>query len=90
MKDEIKYAVFQAEEGIMLSVIRDLTTLMVVSLLVYVSRDSNFWTLITGLMFITWVVSKILSITKSGTRRFKTKAELLSWVTALPDDNTDK
>jgi membrane protein YdbS with pleckstrin-like domain len=85
MKNEIKYAVFNKTESLAGSVLKDLTTLAVVSLLVYVSQGSKWWTLVTGLMFIFWVIAKITVITKQRYKTFKTKSELQEWVDALKD-----
>ena len=87
MKNEIKYAVFNKTESLAGSVLKDLTTLAVVSLLVYVSQGSKWWTLVTGLMFIFWVVAKIAAFTKSRYKTFKTKAELQEWVDSIDCEN---
>jgi hypothetical protein len=87
MKNEIKYAVFNKTESLAGSVLKDLTTLAVVSLLVYVSQGSKWWTLVTGLMFIFWVMAKISAVTKSRYKTFKTKAELQEWVDSIDCEN---
>lgn len=89
MKNEIKYAVFNKTESLAGSVLKDLTTLAVVSLLVYVSQGSKWWTLVTGLMFIFWVVAKIAAVTKSRYKTFKTKAELQEWVDSIDCENAE-
>ena len=89
MKNEIKYAVFNKTESLAGSVLKDLTTLAVVSLLVYVSQGGKWWTLVTGLMFIFWVVAKIAAVTKSRYKTFKTKAELQEWVDSSDGENTE-
>lgn len=85
MKNEIKYAVFNKTEGLIESIMKDVTTLAVTSLLVYISQGSKWWTLVTGLMFIFWVIARIAVITKQRYKTFKTKAELQEWVDALKD-----
>jgi len=85
MKNEIKYAVFNKTESVIESIIKDATTLAVVSLLVYISQGSKWWTLVTGLMFIFWIVAKITVITKQRYKTFKTKAELQEWVNEIKE-----
>lgn len=87
MENEIKYAVFNKTESLAGSVLKDLTSLAVVSLLVYVSQGSKWWTLVTGLMFIFWVAAKIAVIMKSRHKTFKTKAELQAWVDSIDCEN---
>lgn len=83
MKNEIKFCVFDRRESLLESVTKDLATLSVVSLLVYVSQGSKWWTLVTGLMFISAVIGKVALITKSRNKVFRTKAELQEWVDTL-------
>jgi membrane protein YdbS with pleckstrin-like domain len=85
MKNEIKYAVFNKTERLIESIIKDATTLAVQSLLVYISQGSKWWTLVTGLMFIFWVIARITVITKQRYKTFQTKSELQEWVDALRD-----
>lgn len=87
MKKETSYAVFDRRETLAESIIKDLTTFAVVFLLVYVSRGSSWWTLVTGLMFIFIAFGKIFRVVKKRHHVFKTKADLQDWANKLPDDN---
>lgn len=82
-KKKLLYAVFDKRESIIGSVIKDITTLAVLVLMVYVSRDSNWWTLVTGAMFILWMVAKSAVITGRRYKTFQTKEALQAWVDSL-------
>lgn len=89
MEKDTSYAVFDKRETLAESIFKDLTTFAVVFLLVYVSRGSSWWTLVTGLMFIFIAFGKISSVVKKSHHVFKTKADLQDWVNKLPDDESD-
>lgn len=84
-KPEIKFAVFDKRQSVGDSIFKDVTSLAVLCLMVYVSRDSSWWTLVTGLMFIAWMTVKISFITKQRYKTFKTKEELRAWVDSLEE-----
>jgi len=65
------------KEGFLLSVSRDVVTLSVVCLCVYVSQGSAWWTLVTGLMFIAFISAKFTGILKSNATTFKTKEDAI-------------
>lgn len=83
MKNEIKYAVFDKRQSAIDSIIKDITSLAVLSLMVYVSHGSNWWTLVTGVMFIAWMAVKIGATTKERYKTFRTKEELVKWAESL-------
>ena len=89
MEKETAYVVFDKRETLAESILKDLTTFAVVFLLVYVSRGSSWWTLVTGFMFIFIAFGKIASVAKKRHHVFKTKADLQNWVNKLPDDARD-
>jgi ABC-type bacteriocin/lantibiotic exporter with double-glycine peptidase domain len=80
---EITYVVFNKTESLAESVLKDIISLVVVSLLVYISRGSTWWTLVTGTIFIMWSLAKISATMKSRQKRFNTKAEMQAWLDAI-------
>ena len=83
MKTEIKYAVFDRSESLLSSIIKDTFSLAVLALMVYISKDSTWWTLVTGLMFIAFLAGKAAVIIGESHKRFHTKEELSKWVESL-------
>ena len=83
MKPEIKYAVFDKRQSVIDSIVKDLTSLAVLSLMVYISHESKWWTLVTGIMFIAWMAAKIGTMTRERYKTFHTKEELSKWVDSL-------
>jgi len=75
-----EYSVLVAKETLTKSIFRDMVTLAVVSFLVYISRDSTWWTLVTGIMF------KVANLLKQNNNKFNSKASLLKWANDLPED----
>ena len=84
---DLNYAVFNKTESVLGSIAKDLMSLAVITLLIYVSQGSKWWTLVTGLMFIFWVGAKFSAITTARHKTFKTKADLIKWAESLPDDS---
>ena len=85
---ETKLAVFVKEETVMQSIYKDFVTGVMVAFCVYISQDSTWWTFVTGLMFIVFLLAKVKDI-MGRIDYFKTKAELKKWVDDLPDDNKE-
>lgn len=76
-----KVTVFiKPREGFWLSLSRDLVTLAVVTLCVYVSRDSAWWTLVTGLMFIGFVAAKAGSILNRNSTTFDNAQDAIEFL----------
>jgi hypothetical protein len=79
-----EFAVFEKNETLLESIVADTFTFCMVGFAVYISKDSTWWTFVTGLMFLLFVFGKI-SILLRKQNRFKTKADLLDWANKLPD-----
>jgi hypothetical protein len=78
-------AVFDRRETIIESMTKDAGTLAMVVLCVYVSHDSKWWTLATGLMFVMWVFGVAARAAKRN-KTFRTKEELLKWANSLEEE----
>jgi len=80
MEQEIK--ILKIDETIAQSIIKDSFTLVVVALMVYISKDSTFWTIITGLMFILFLLAKICS-GMSKTKTFTSTDQVRAWLARI-------
>ena len=83
MKNDIKFAVLHVEEDTMQSIIRDVTSFLVLSLCVWVSKESTAWTVVSVAMFVGFGLSWIFGSIGKETEKFKTKDELQQWVDSL-------
>ena len=77
MAQEIK--VLKLDETVAQSIIKDSFTLVAVALMVYISKDSTFWTVITGLMFILFLWAKIYSSLRK-TKTFTSTNQVRAWL----------
>lgn len=82
MSDEIKYAVMDKTESFAESFFKDVVTFSFLCFSIWLSQGSKWWTFVTGLMFMLFIFSK-LSLGLKRYKRFKTKAELQTWVDSL-------
>ena len=71
------------KESLALRVSRDLFTLASLGLCVYVSRDSSFFTLITGSIFIVFTFCRAINILKENTTVFKDKDAAIKYLENL-------
>jgi len=81
---DIKLAIFVKDETLAQSIYKDFSTFVMVAFSVYISQGSTWWTFVTGLMFILFVLVKIKGVMNKN-NEFKTKADLQKWVDDLPD-----
>jgi len=61
MKEEQKIVLFR--ETLSQSIFSDFISLVVLSFCVYISKDSTWWTFVTGFMFIVFMIGKIGVVT---------------------------
>jgi hypothetical protein len=80
LKDVKLSIVIKPKESIVSSIIKDIVTFIVVGLLVYVSRDSSWWTLVTGLMFILFAWGKLASHCKNNVHVFGGKEDAIKFL----------
>lgn len=78
MTQEIK--VLKLDETVAQSIIKDSFTLVVVAFMVYISKDSTFWTFITGLMFIVSMWAKIHVLMKRSQKIFTSTDQVRAWL----------
>ena len=85
MKEE-KYVIYSHNETLLQSIVKSIFMFIIVSFCVYVSKDSTFYTFITGsfLILFVWIrASKLINDTKNV---FRNKEELQKWVDSLEGD----
>ena len=81
---DTKYAIFNKNETVAQSLYKDFVTGVLVAFCVYISQDSTWWTFVTGLMFIVFLLAKVKGVMKDN-HEFKNKEDLQKWVDDLPD-----
>lgn len=86
-RNNIKFSVFVKDETVMESIYKDFITGVMLVFCIYISQNSTWWTFVTGLMFTTFLFTKIKSLFKKKHNIFKTKKDLQKWINALPDDD---
>ena len=52
-----KFFVFDATESLLVNILRNLFTLSILAVCIYISRGSTWWTFVSGLMFIVGIFS---------------------------------
>lgn len=81
---DMKLAVIVRDDTVAQSIYKDAVTAIMVSFCVYISQNSTWWTFITGLMFIMFMLGRVKGIIDKN-NEFKTKKDLQKWVDELPD-----
>jgi len=84
---EAKHTViyYKNHEPFLMCVMRNIFTFLIVGLCVWVSRDSAWWTLVTGALFLFLAWGTFVNMLKKDRLVFNTKAELKEWVDSLDD-----
>ena len=84
MNDRDRFVIFDSNESVLDSIFKDFVTFSLLSFSIYISQGSTWWTFITGLMFLTFLFSKI-SILMKRQKTFKNKKEIIEWAEKLKD-----
>lgn len=79
MKKEISIYL-KPKESFLLSVSRDAMTYGFMLLCMYVGRDSNFWTFVTGSLFLIVTVGLFYSSYKENTTIFESKQKAIEYI----------
>ena len=87
MSKKREFAVFVKDESCKKSFVRQATIFLFLGLFIYISRDSAWWTLITGSMFVFGMIITLKNMINESNNEFKTKADILKWVNSLEDDS---
>ena len=70
-------------ETVIESVFKDVVTFSFLAFCIWISRNSTWWTFLTGTIFLIGVFSLVVNALKTKPSTFKTKKELLEWADAL-------
>lgn len=92
MANEPKYLIFTPGETLLQSIIKDVFSILALSFMVYISRDSTWWTFLTGsiaLFLLYGVMVKKYGPKNEGWTRLRSKAELVAWAQSQPEDETN-
>lgn len=68
------------KENLKQSFIKDLITFSFLLLSIYVSYGSNFWTFITGILFLVFMSCKLAAIIEQNNNKFTNKEEAINYI----------
>ena len=75
-----KICVLKVKETVIQSWAKDLFTLAVTAFMVYLSKDSTWWTLVTGTMFIGFLSIKVFALLKESENKFDNTDDVRAWL----------
>lgn len=85
MKD-VKFCIlWKNKETVLASIVKDTYTFCFLLLCVYVSKGSNWWTFLTGTLFLLFLFVKISNRTKESRWCFRTKEEVRKWLDSIEE-----
>jgi hypothetical protein len=85
MKD-VKFCIlWKNKETVLDSIVKDTYTFCFLLLCVYVSKGSNWWTFLTGVMFLLFLFAKTSSWVKEDRKNFHTKEEVRKWLDSIEE-----
>lgn len=84
-KGKVKYMVFDKRESIAQAFVCNLGLFGMLALLIYISRGSNWWTLVTGCIFLLVLCARVAAVFKTRTNVFYTKADLIKWAEKIEE-----
>jgi len=76
---------YSTRESLLVSMVRDTFTFATLSLAVYVSNGSAWWTFFTGCLLLGFAYCKLINAVKKDRNVFDTKADLQKWVDTLSE-----
>lgn len=82
---KVKYMVFDKRQSIAQAFVCNLGTFGMLGLLIYISRGSNWWTLVTGLIFLLVLCVRVAHVFKTRNNVFYTKADLIKWAEKIEE-----
>ena len=81
MKTKSNITVFiRPKESFLLSASRDLVTFSFMALCIYISQGSNFWTFISGCLFLLFTAAKINLFFKANSNVFTSKDSAIEYI----------
>lgn len=82
---QYEYAVFMTSETVLESFVKDTFTLIIIAFAVYISKDSTFYTFLTGTLLIVFAWIRVVSAINKKQTKFRSKEDLQKWVDGLPE-----
>lgn len=80
-----KYAVFDKRHSMAEAFLCNLGMFGTLGLLIYISQGSNWWTLVTGCIFLLVLYVRLAQVFKTRNNVFYTKADLIKWAEKLEE-----
>ena len=87
-KHEIR--ILRPKQQLLKSILSDVTTATVLVFMVYVSKGSTWWTLVTGIMFLSFMFAKIRIAFNQMDNTFKTTDEVRTWLDEIDAEEVGK
>lgn len=80
-----KFLVFDKRQSMAQAFVCNLGTFGMLGLLIYISRGSNWWTLVTGCIFLGVMCIRVAVVFKTRSNVFYTKADLIKWAEKIEE-----
>ena len=85
MKD-VKFCILRVnKETVLASIVKDTFTFSFLLLCIYISKGSNWWTFLTGVMFLLFLSAKTSRLIKENRKNFHTKEEVRKWLDSIEE-----
>ena len=85
MKD-VKFCIlWKNKETVLASIVKDTFTFSFLLLCIYISKGSNWWTFLTGVMFLLFLFTKMSRWIKEDRKNFHTKEEVCKWLDSIEE-----
>ena len=85
MKD-VKFCIlWKNKETVLASIVKDTFTFSFLLLCIYISNGSNWWTFLTGVMFLLFMFAKMSRFMKEDRKNFHTKEEVRKWLDSIEE-----
>lgn len=79
--------ILKADQSVVKSIINDTFAVIALSFMVYLSKDSTWWTLVTGSMFIVFMYGKIMVAFRGMNNEFGSTDEVREWLDEIDAGN---
>ena len=85
MKD-VKFCIlWKNKETVLASIVKDTFTFSFFFFFLYISKGSNWWTFLTGVMFLLFLFAKMSKCIKEDRKNFHTKEEVRKWLDSIEE-----
>ena len=85
MKD-VKFCIlWKNKETVLASIVKDTFAFSFLLLCIYISKGSNWWTFLTGVIFLAFLYEKVSGLLKEDRKNFRTKEEVRKWLDSIEE-----